>query len=395
MSQRSENTPAELSLIWAAEQGDHIWVDALIDQGMDVNSRNDSGMTALMGAAANGHHEVVKHLLELGADLGAKRLDGLDALALVFFGHAQVVKVLMANGADPTAKTRFGTTLDSWATARGFPEVAQILRNADSAQTLTVAASASEQISEPGKDSTTVEYTFNNAPRDWTSTAEIVESNPLMRVLVYMTSDWQRLTLLTLTLMLGWGLATFAFLKMESYEHEVTPSKLPVTSNSTPSNSQSELESTPPSEKPQSTRFSSEPFREQPEPGRTLESTIGKQTHLETNHWGEIGSTVPVTKSKGETVVEVSDAIAQEAKPTLTSENQQASDSLSGSKSATDLAGDMRENAVGSDVGLESPHSPVKGNPEAQRPRRVPAAPAPVPVSTPPKKPKSEVIQWP
>ncbi len=386
---------AELSLIQAAEQGDRGWLETLIDQGVEVNSRNASGMTALMGASANGHHEVVKHLLELGADLSAKRLDGLDALALaVFFGHAKVVKELMANGADPTAKTRFGTTLDSWATARGFPEVARILRNADSAQTLTVAASASEQISKPGGDHTTVDSTFNTAPRDWSSTAETDEANPLMRVLVYVTSDWQRLTLLTLTLILGWGLATFAFLKMESYEPEATPSKLPVTSNAPPSNSQLELESTPQREKIQSTRFSSEPLSEQPDPGRTLESTTGKQTHLETNHLGGSGSSDPETKSKGERVVEITDA-TQEAKPTVTSENQQASDSLSGSKSATDLAGDATQNAVGSDVGLESPPSSGKGNVAQERPRPVPAAPTPVPVSTPAQKPKSKVIQWP
>lgn len=125
------NLPEDTTLVQAADAGDSGAVEVLIATGASVNDATRHGMTALMSAAANGHLALVSLLLRCGADINAKRCDGLNALALAaFFGHVPVVRELLGRGADIQAKSRFGTSPEMWATARGFPEIAQILRDA-------------------------------------------------------------------------------------------------------------------------------------------------------------------------------------------------------------------------------------------------------------------------
>lgn len=55
----------------------------LIDNGADVNMKNNYGVTPLMNAASHGHADVVKLLLDKGADVNAKTTDtGETALAI-------------------------------------------------------------------------------------------------------------------------------------------------------------------------------------------------------------------------------------------------------------------------------------------------------------------------
>jgi hypothetical protein len=123
-----QNQPQTIMLVQAAEAGDFALVYALISAGVDVNSANEHGTTALMAAAAHGHLAVVSFLLESGADFKARRLDGFDALALaVFYGHLHVVRELLARGANPKTNERLGTSIDTWASIRGFHDIAQVL----------------------------------------------------------------------------------------------------------------------------------------------------------------------------------------------------------------------------------------------------------------------------
>ena len=123
-----QDQPQTIMLVQAAEAGDFALVYALIAAGVDVNSANEHGTTALMAAAAQGHLAVVSLLLESGADFKAKRLDAFDALALaVFYGHLDIVRELIARGANLKTHERFGTSIDTWATIRGFHDIAQLL----------------------------------------------------------------------------------------------------------------------------------------------------------------------------------------------------------------------------------------------------------------------------
>ena len=113
--------------LWrVAESGDVNELAAVFSRGVNVNARNEHGMTALMRAARNGHASVVRELLEHGADPNIARNDKFTALALAaFFGHTETVRVLIDHGAKNEAVTRSGTSPRMWATARTFTEAAR------------------------------------------------------------------------------------------------------------------------------------------------------------------------------------------------------------------------------------------------------------------------------
>lgn len=115
--------------LWSvAECGDANEITAILSRGVDVNARNEHGMTALMRAARLGHAPVVRALLEHGADPNLARNDKFTALALAaFFGHTETVRILIEHGAKTEVVTRSGTSPRMWATARTFTEVARCI----------------------------------------------------------------------------------------------------------------------------------------------------------------------------------------------------------------------------------------------------------------------------
>src|ERR1043166_6615195 len=88
--------------LWsAAENGDVRELTVVLSRGVDVDARNEHGMTALMRAARCGHAAAVRMLLEHGADPNVARHDKFTALALAaFFGHTETVRILIEHGED-------------------------------------------------------------------------------------------------------------------------------------------------------------------------------------------------------------------------------------------------------------------------------------------------------
>ena len=115
--------------LWrVAEDGDSDALAGILSRGVDVNARNEHGMTALMRASHYGHERMVRALLEHGADPNIARNDRFTALALAaFFGHTETVRLLIENGAKTEIVTRSGTSPKMWATARTFTEAARCL----------------------------------------------------------------------------------------------------------------------------------------------------------------------------------------------------------------------------------------------------------------------------
>ena len=113
--------------LWnVAESGDTDALADILSRGVNVDARNQHGMTALMRAAHNGHERMVRALLEHGADPNITRNDRFTALALAaFFGHTETVRILIENGAKTEVVTRSGTSPKMWAMARTFTEVAR------------------------------------------------------------------------------------------------------------------------------------------------------------------------------------------------------------------------------------------------------------------------------
>jgi outer membrane protein assembly factor BamB len=119
---RAGNNPREA--LWAAvRNGDANVAKALLDQGTDVNARNEIGITALWIAASKGKPEVVELLLERGADVNAR--DGIwyqTPLSLALRGgNADLVKRLLQAGARDVDEAALA------AAARGNAALLQVL----------------------------------------------------------------------------------------------------------------------------------------------------------------------------------------------------------------------------------------------------------------------------
>ena len=95
-----------IPLLDAAMIGNEKLVRNLINEGVDVNSRDSRGKTALIWAARYGHAKVAKILLE-SSDINVKEKDedGTTALILAaMYGHENVTRLLLENLANVNAK---------------------------------------------------------------------------------------------------------------------------------------------------------------------------------------------------------------------------------------------------------------------------------------------------
>lgn len=128
--------------LWrVAEDGDMDALAGILSRGVNIDARNEHGMTALMRAALNGHEQMVRALLEHGADPNITRNDKFTALALAaFFGHTETVRILIEHGAKTEVVTRSGTSPKMWARARTFTEAARCLEQPKPAAPVITAA---------------------------------------------------------------------------------------------------------------------------------------------------------------------------------------------------------------------------------------------------------------
>jgi ankyrin repeat protein len=96
-------------LINAVKEGNLKKVIDLLENGADVNAKNNDGYTALMTASREGHKEIVELLIKNGADVNVKNNDGGTALMYASSkGHKEIVELLIKNGADVNAKNNNG-----------------------------------------------------------------------------------------------------------------------------------------------------------------------------------------------------------------------------------------------------------------------------------------------
>lgn len=137
-------------LIQAAMLGDSSSITNLIADGANVNATTGNGTTPLMMAASFGQLEALRLLRENGAAVDTTRNDGFTALSLAaFFGHEEIVRELLIGGADISAKSRVGTTTEMWAAARGFGNIAGILREGGERAAVAPSSRMAEPIPAP------------------------------------------------------------------------------------------------------------------------------------------------------------------------------------------------------------------------------------------------------
>ncbi|KAF3087187.1 hypothetical protein TWF706_011259 [Orbilia oligospora] len=147
---RSFRTP----LLWAAQEGHEAVVRVLIAKGADKKAKDNisrytpalwamhnehkavfelltdsNGHEPLLWAARNGYTAEVQRLVDNGADLEAKEdKNDRTALALATMNqYKSVIKILLDKGADTNTRDKSGRTLLSWTAEKGYEAIVRLL----------------------------------------------------------------------------------------------------------------------------------------------------------------------------------------------------------------------------------------------------------------------------
>lgn len=94
--------------LFAARIGDVNKLRELLDDGANIERKNNRGLTALYLATRGGHLECAKLLLDRGADVNATSKNGNSAIILA--STCDILKLLLDHGADVDMKDREGFT---------------------------------------------------------------------------------------------------------------------------------------------------------------------------------------------------------------------------------------------------------------------------------------------
>jgi ankyrin repeat protein len=116
------------ALMLASARGEGEAVRLLIARGAKVNRRNRFGATPLLEAAEKGHLELIKLLVEQGAEINMPHNNGNTAiLAATMRRDRKTIKVLVELGADPEIKNFDGWSARRWAEAESDLTIQTIL----------------------------------------------------------------------------------------------------------------------------------------------------------------------------------------------------------------------------------------------------------------------------
>ena len=107
-------TPKEERFLKAAKDGDLKKIKSMLNKEINIKtlikSVDKENNTALILASKFGYNEIVKILIENGADVNFRNNDNSTALIEASSFYYEVVKLLIENGADINAKDNEGKT---------------------------------------------------------------------------------------------------------------------------------------------------------------------------------------------------------------------------------------------------------------------------------------------
>lgn len=109
---KTKNSQTNSLFLVFVKNGSFKAAKTLLDQGADVNARNESGNTALFLASMTRKTELVQLLLDKGAKINEKNQGKRTALdAAANSGYVPIVKLLVSKGADVNAQDYRGFTV--------------------------------------------------------------------------------------------------------------------------------------------------------------------------------------------------------------------------------------------------------------------------------------------
>ena len=115
----------------ACEEGDTEEVERLIRAGVDVNNKENDGVTPIHCAAENGHTDTVQLLLDHGANVNVKDAEGYTPISeAAENGHRDTVRLLLDHGANVDAEDDEGDTPISQAANNGHTDTVKLLLSA-------------------------------------------------------------------------------------------------------------------------------------------------------------------------------------------------------------------------------------------------------------------------
>ena len=111
----------------AAWKGDLAKVKMLLKKNpRSINMKDESGMTPLHWAARGEHFEIIKYLINNGADVNVKNNDNVMALQFVI-GNKEAVQFLIAKGADVPVKGNTGKNLLHKVALLGYKNLVELM----------------------------------------------------------------------------------------------------------------------------------------------------------------------------------------------------------------------------------------------------------------------------
>ncbi|KAI9668937.1 MAG: hypothetical protein M1829_005249 [Trizodia sp. TS-e1964] len=123
-----ENHICRTPLLYAAGQGHEVVVKLLLEKGAEMEAKDIYGRTPLLYAIKQGHLAMTMLLLERGAELETKDHLGRTPLSYVAKnGNDAVAKLLLEKGAETEAKNYFGRTPLSYAAKNGIEGIVKLL----------------------------------------------------------------------------------------------------------------------------------------------------------------------------------------------------------------------------------------------------------------------------
>ena len=124
----TQNKPVQGALFSAVTRNKVTEAIDIIEQGADINEKDELGNTPLIKAASRNFADMVEMLINAGAEVNCANDIGQTPLLMwAGVGDVETARFVIEHGGDVNKATKAGETPLVWAVRRGHPEMASFL----------------------------------------------------------------------------------------------------------------------------------------------------------------------------------------------------------------------------------------------------------------------------